>query len=130
MNNMTGKTIYHYNYCFNDGSKDRAYANRYTKAKREVLLESDTEVVINGGFGFEVLFKNHPHVSGINEPSVVIDIGCNTWGNGVIFNLYSTTELADKVIRTLIINEIKTKLHFLGLTGLQNIKSKISEVVK
>lgn len=129
MDNLTGKYIYHYNYYFNDGSADREKDNRFTINKHQVMLESETEVVFNH-YRFQVIKKECDRFLALNSPKVVIDIEDKYWGNGVIFDLYSTTELTTDVIKIIIINEIKQKLKFLGVTSLDIIEHKINEVVE
>lgn len=129
MNNLTGKTVYHYSYYFNDGSADRGADNRFDINKREVLLETDTEVVIDG-LGLSVLQKECNKRLSLNNPRVVIDIEDKCWGNSVIFDLYSTTELTSGVVKVILLNEIKGKVKFLGVSGLETITSRVSEVVK
>lgn len=128
MDNLTGKTIHHYSYYFNDGSAVRDKGNRFDFNKYQVLLESETEVVFIH-HGFQVIKKECDRCLGLNSPRVVIDVSDKTWGNSVIFDLYSTTELTTDAVKVIIINEIKQKLKFLGVTSLGSIEHKINEVV-
>ena len=129
MNNLTGKYIYHYNYYYNDGSADRGVDNRFTITKHQGVLESETEVIIDI-HGFSVLQKECDYRLALNSPSIVLDVESKDWGNGVIFDLFSTTELTTSAIKVLILGEIKQKLKFLGVTGLDVINHKVNEVVK
>lgn len=129
MNNLTGKTIYHYSYYFNDGSAVRDKGNRFDFNKHQVVLESETEVVFDF-HGFQVIKKECDICLGLNSPRVVIDVSDKTWGNSVIFDLYSTTELTTDVVKVIIIDTIKQKLNFLGVTSLDIIEHKINEVVR
>ena len=126
--NLLNKTIYHYSYCFNDGSAVMDKGNRFDFNKHQVVLESDTEVVFNH-YGFQVVLKESDRRLALNSPRVVIDVSDETWGNSVIFDLYSTTELTNDVVKIIIENEIKQKLNFLGVTSLDIIEHKINEVV-
>lgn len=129
MDNLTGKPIYHYSYYFNDGSADMVAKNSYDINKVKVLLETDTEVVI-GSAETVILQKGCEKRLSLNTPRVVIDIEDRFWGNSVIFDLYSTTELTSDIVKNAILKEIKNKVEFLGVTGLESITSRVNEVVK
>lgn len=129
MNNLTGKTIYHYNYYFNDGSADRGADNRFEGKEVQVLLETASELVLDG-LGLSLLQKECDYRLSLNSPRVVIDIEDKCWGNSVIFDLYSTVELATEVVKIILLDEIKSKVKFLGVAGLETITNRVNEVVK